>query len=193
MTPVEHPTEIEERQTTVAQERLSSELPRTAPLISPKSTAETVREEPPLNAPPVPPRNPVTRQPRRMPPGARWAWAMGMAVFGGLVWWIYGFAVAAAGLKIGQAMDMTTTLIVMLVAAVPALTCLIAGWLLRSWAGLIMAAVVYVAVTAIMWVLAIGGGPGDMTFWTIEFALYVGLPALVMSVIGTALGMLRSW
>lgn len=120
---------------------------------------------------------------------------MGIAlvVLGGLSWYLYGFVVAAFGFRLSEGQDFFTTLVAvvvaMLVAAVPALTCMASGWLLRSWWGLIATAVVYIAVSALLWVLAIGGGPGGMAFWTIEFALYVVVPAVVMSAIGTNIGM----
>lgn len=186
MTPVEHPAEIEERQTTIAQERPQGELPRTAPLIPPASTMETRREEPPLDTPPAPPGTPPVAQ-RWRPSGGRWAWSIALVVLGGLAWWIYGFILGTVGFSIGGGRDVFSILISTLVAAVPALTCLVAGWLLRSWSGMIVAAVVYVAASAAMWVLA---AVGDLV--TAEFALYVVMPAIVMGAIGAAIGISRA-
>lgn len=73
-------------------------------------------------------------------------------------------------------------------AIVPATTCLLAGWLLRSWWGLVVAPVLYVGAVALMLVLFIGIA-GQLP---IEFAWYVVLPAVVMSAIGTAIGMYRA-
>ncbi len=122
------------------------------------------------------------------PTRGRWLLGLGLAVLGGLSWWVYGFAVNAIGFSV-SGRDIGTILLATLVAAVPAVTCLVAGWLLRSWTGLFAATGVYVVVSAFMWVLAIGGGPGGMTFLTGEFALYVVLPGVVLSAIGTLIGM----
>ena len=118
--------------------------------------------------------HPVTR--------SRWALAIGLTVLGGLSWFPIGFGVAASGSNI---------LLQMLVGAIPALTCLAAGWLLRSWVGLVVAAVVYIAVSAVAWVLFVGGGPSGMAFWTTEFAVAAVLPGVVMSAVGAAIGMYR--
>lgn len=196
MTPTEQPKATDERQTAVAQELPPSDLPRTAPLYPPEGTKGTVearREEVPPAAPPVPPRGPTAEQQRQTPSAGRWALGIALVVLGGLSWYLYGFVVAAFGFRLSEGQDFFTTLVAvvvaMLVAAVPALTCMASGWLLRSWWGLIATAVVYIAVSALLWVLAIGGGPGGMAFWTIEFALYVVVPAVVISAIGTNIGM----
>jgi hypothetical protein len=100
-----------------------------------------------------------------------------------LAWWIYGFVLGAVGFSLSGGRDVFSILVSTLVAAVPALTCLVAGWLLRSWSGMIVAALVYVAASALMWMLA---AVGDLV--TAEFALYVVLPAVVLSAIGTFIG-----
>jgi hypothetical protein len=112
----------------------------------------------------------------RAPTRGQWLLSLGLSVVGGLAWFIAGFGVAAGGL------------VAVLFGILPALTCLVAGWLLRSWWGLVATAVVYIAVSAVMWVLAVGGGPDGMAFLTVTFALYVVLPGVALSAIGTAIG-----
>lgn len=77
-----------------------------------------------------------------------------------------------------------------LTAVVLAAACLLAGWLLRSWWGFVAAPVVYAGVHVLS-NLAFGGAAGGAgwTAWTAGFALYIVLPAVVMSAIGTLLGM----
>ena len=72
-------------------------------------------------------------------------------------------------------------------AALPAVMCLVAGWLLRSWWGLVASAVVYVAASAYMWFAFVTNFP-----LPVEFVWYVVLPAVVMSAIGTAIGKYRA-
>ncbi|MGE5333777.1 MAG: hypothetical protein ACM3N4_03680, partial [Nitrososphaerota archaeon] len=78
-----------------------------------------------------------------------------------------------------------------LVGAVPALACLAAGWLLRSWWGLAATVIVYLAASALLWFFAIVG-VGDVQAWLVAFPLYAVLPAVVMSAIGTAIGIARA-
>ncbi len=75
-----------------------------------------------------------------------------------------------------------------LYAIVLASTCLLAGWLLRSWWGLVVASLVYAGGAALV-SLTFGGGTGDWPIWAVGFLLYIILPAIVMSAIGTAIGM----
>lgn len=70
-------------------------------------------------------------------------------------------------------------------AVLLAATCLLAGWLLRSWVGFVAAPLVYVGIAILPYQQLFGSGSG----WTGEFALYIVLPAVVMSAIGTAIGM----
>ncbi len=104
-----------------------------------------------------------------------------MTVLGALSWFFFIWGVASGN-----------TLIAILSAAVPAVTCLVAGWLLRSWWGLVAAALVYTVVSAPLWTLFGGGGPAGMSFLTFAFALCIVLPAVVMAAIGTAIGMYRA-
>ncbi len=115
----------------------------------------------------------------RRPTARQWLLGLGLTVLGGLAWFIAGFGVAGGGV------------LAVLVAIVPALTCLAAGWLLGSWWGFIASAAVYVVASAGMWVLAVGGGPAGMAFLTVGFILYVVVPGVVLAAIGTALGMYR--
>lgn len=128
--------------------------------------------------PPVPPRYPPTAPPRRGPSAGRWALGLGLVIAGGLSWFIVGFGLVFAGSNVALGVA---------VGALPALTCLAAGWLLRSWTGAVVTEVVYLAVSALMWVLAIVGA-GDTQAWTVAFPLYAALPAVVLGAIGTAIG-----
>lgn len=56
-----------------------------------------------------------------MPPGVRWALAIGLTVIGGLSWFVFGWGLAYGSVPIAA-----------LAALVPAATCLAAGWL-RPW------------------------------------------------------------
>lgn len=84
---------------------------------------------------------------------------------------IWGFAIAAWGPLAG---------------IVPALTCLAAAWLLRSWVGLVVTSVVYVVIGGIMWVLAVSDSLNLNYVWAIV------LPGVVLAALGTALGMYLS-
>ncbi len=70
------------------------------------------------------------------------------------------------------------------------LTCLLAAWLLRSWLGFLVTVVAYVAATALILVLLNGGG--TLMFVSLGFVLYILVPAVVMSAVGTLIGMLRA-
>ncbi len=172
-----HTKETEERQAVVGQERPPvEELP--APVAGERaSRQEATPATVPSAAPPIPPRHPLTARRRQMPPGGRWALGIGLVVLGAFSWYVLGFGVAYA----------PNMFYAMLVAALPAVTCLVAGWLLRSWWGLVAAAVVYVAVGVPIWVLFVSNFP-----LPVEFVWYVVLPAVVMSAIGTAIGMYRA-
>ena len=123
-------------------------------------------------------------EPEPLPPGVRWALGLGLVVLGGLSWLIFCWSLVH-----GQ--PQKVVLSAFLLAFLPALTCLAAGSLLRSWSGLVVAPVVYVVVSALLWVPLVGGGPAGLTFLTIDFALYVVVPAVIMSALGTAIGMYR--
>ena len=77
-----------------------------------------------------------------------------------------------------------------LAAILLAVTCLLGGWLLRSWWGLVVVPVVYAGIPALVSQLMGGTISGDV--WPVGFALYIVLPAVVMSAIGTAIGMYRA-
>lgn len=78
-------------------------------------------------------------------------------------------------------------LVGILFASVLAGTCLLAGWLLHSWWGLVVAPVVYVGVAVLTSQLF--GGVYNWSIWLVGFALYIVLPAVGMSAIGTIIGM----
>ena len=122
---------------------------------------------------------------RGMPPAGRWALGLGLVVIGGLSWFIVGWGLVFA---VNQGLTLTGILASVLVAVVPAVTCLVAGWLMRSWWGMVAAIVVYAAVSALLWMLAIVGA-GDTQAWLVVFPLYVVLPGVVMAAIGAIIGM----
>lgn len=70
------------------------------------------------------------------------------------------------------------------------LTCALAGWLLRSWLGLLVTALAYIAAIALILTGTSGGGP--LPFASYGGVLYIVLPAVVMSAIGTFIGMWRA-
>lgn len=132
---------------------------------------------PPRMAPTLPGGAPVARK-QELAPVERWQVGLGLSlvVLGGLSWLFLGY-----GVRNGN-------MLVLLLAAVPALTCLAAGWLMRSWWGLVAAALVYMVVSAPLWYGLSIGAPAT----TADFALYVVLPAVVMSAIGTVIGRSRA-
>jgi hypothetical protein len=72
-----------------------------------------------------------------------------------------------------------------LYAIVIAATCLLAGWLLRSWWGCVVVSIAYLCGFALA-ILPSGVST------VVGFVLYIVLPAVVMSVIGTVIGMQRA-
>lgn len=77
-----------------------------------------------------------------------------------------------------------------------ALTCLVGAWVARSWLGFLVVPLAYLvnATLVVMILNAMGGGPGSALFrgiGQIEYVLYLVLPAVAMSAIGTAIGMYR--
>lgn len=103
-----------------------------------------------------------------------------------------GYFAPTVGYIPGMQGDVVFTISAIFYAVVLAASCLLAGWLLRSWWGLVVAPVAYagVAILATL-VLPWFGGGGDWGVWPVGFALYIVLPAIVMSAIGTAIGMYR--
>jgi hypothetical protein len=166
--------DMDEQQTIVGQERPPME--ETLPSVSEarESRQEGMSAAVPSATPPVPPRHLLTAHRRQLPPAGRWALGIGLVVLGALSWLVLGFIVASA----------PNVFYALLVAALPAVTCLAAAWLVRSWWGLVAAAGVYVAAAALIWLFAVS------TSLSAEFVGYIVLPALVMSAIGTAIGML---
>lgn len=108
--------------------------------------------------------------------GGRWALSLSLPILGGLSWFLFGWSVAWGN-----------ALIATLASIAPAVTCLVAGWLLRSWWGLVATVAVYMAVSALIWGLFVVG-PGDLQAWALTFPLHVALPGLVMAAIGTIAG-----
>jgi len=112
----------------------------------------------------------------RSPGGGRWALSLSLPILGGLSWFLFGWGIAGGNLLIGA-----------VAAILPAVTCLVAAWLLRSWWGLVAIVVVYAGVSALIWGLFIVG-PGDAQAWTVTYPLAVVLPGLVMAAIGAFIG-----
>ena len=133
----------------------------------------------PTATPPAPPSYPPPAPRRQGPSGWRWALGIGLVVIGALSWFIVGWGLVFAG---------SNAAVAMAVGAIPALTCLAAGWLLQSWTGAVVTEVVYLAVSALMWMLFIVG-VGDTQAWAVAFPLYAALPAVVLGAVGTAIGM----
>lgn len=157
---------------------------------TPDPTIEARQEEQPLAAPPVPPpafapiapRVVIATSQHEVSPAERWRIGLGLgsAAIGGLSWIFFGY-----GIRNGN-------LLLFVLALLPALWCLAAGWLLRSWWGFVLAPVVYAGVTFLTSIGFGGLGGIDWAFWTRGFALYIVLPAVVMSAIGTSIGMYRA-
>lgn len=77
----------------------------------------------------------------------------------------------------------------MLYAIALASTCLLAGWVIRSWWGALASVVVY---SAIAIGVASVTGPGGSSLPLTGYALYILLPAVVMSALGMGIGMARA-
>lgn len=103
-----------------------------------------------------------------------------------------GYPAASARFLPGGQFGVEFTVSMILYAVVLSATCLLAGWLLRSWWGLVVTPVVYVAVAAFASMLPWFGGGTDFSGWIGGFVLYIVLPAVVMSAIGTAIGMYQA-
>lgn len=189
MTPVSR-TSIDERPS-IEQGGPPAEPPPATPQAPSADMVEAHgKAEPPAQpaAPPTPPGSgTVARQPRN-PSGGRWALALGLAFLGGLTWFIFGWGIVFATF---QGPDIAAILVGAVSALLPAVTCLVAGWLLRSWRGMVATSVVYVVAAALLWALAIAG-VGDLQVWLVAFPLYVVLPGMAMAAIGTVIGMRRT-
>lgn len=75
-----------------------------------------------------------------------------------------------------------------------AVPCLMAGWLLHSWSAVVAAPVIYVATaTGVAGLMAsAGGGVGTNGISAFAVVVYLVLPAVVMSAMGTAMGLYRA-
>lgn len=104
-----------------------------------------------------------------------------------------GYLAPPVGYMPGAQLGPEFTVSMILYAVALAATCLLAGWLLSSWWGFVLAPVVYASVAVLATLLLPWFGySGDMQVWTTGFLLYIVLPAVVMSAIGTAIGMYRA-
>ena len=113
---------------------------------------------------------------------SRWISALSLAIAGG-------FLTQPLGNMPGPIMHAGTVLDYIpgiLFAIVFAMTCLLAGWLLRSWWGCVVVSIVYVGGAALPILLFT---PFSLSNLIVGFVLYIVLPAVVMSVIGTVIGM----
>jgi hypothetical protein len=117
-----------------------------------------------------------------------WIASLGPVIAGGFLTQPLGNMPGMLGMQAMQG-DVLGILPGILYAIVLAATCLLAGWLLRSWWGFVVAPIVYAGVAAL--VSQSIGGASDWPIWTVGFVLYIVLPAVVMSAIGTAIGMYR--
>ena len=117
---------------------------------------------------------------------SRWITALSLVIAGGFLTQPLGNMPGMLGM---QAMpgDVLGILPGIIYAIVLAATCLLAGWLLRSRWGSVVAPIVYASVAAL--VSQSIGGASDWPIWPVGFVLYIVLPAVVMSAIGTAIGM----
>ncbi len=118
---------------------------------------------------------------------SRWIAALAPILVAGFLAFNYSGVIFVNLTTIAQG-DLWRRVVSLLVALILSTTCLLAGWLLRAWWGIVVATVAYVGAA-----LFASGGYGAGEFlggWLMwPFALYIVLPALVMSVIGTAIGM----
>ncbi len=117
---------------------------------------------------------------------SRWIAALGPASVGGFF-----AAIAAADYTpfgVWSLRDLGGRIFVLALAA----TCMLAGWLLRSWWGLVVVPLVYVGAAyagiAALAADTLGGSVDFSAVFTREFALYIVPAAVAMSVIGTAIG-----
>lgn len=115
-----------------------------------------------------------------MPPSGRWALGLGLVVVGACL--------VGVLVPFGSGMDGLAILLAILFATM----CLVAGWLVRSWWGLIAIPVVYVAIAALMRALFVVNAPPDVGVLTGRFALSVVAPAVALSAVGTAIGRYRA-
>lgn len=119
---------------------------------------------------------------------SRWVAALALVIAGGLLASDGPIGLAYAGSLIGDVMiNITGILLAIGVGA----TCLLAGWLWRSWWGFLMAPIVYVGVAALVSQPYAGWG-NWAAWWTMGVVEYIIAPAVVMSAIGTIIGMYRA-
>ncbi len=102
-----------------------------------------------------------------------WALALSLPIAGGFFAGMYCFSAPVS------LFDAT----VVLVASV---TCLLAGVVLRSWRGLLIPPIAYLALAAFVAFKWVGADLG------VDFALFAVLPSVLMSAIGTTIGMFAS-
>ncbi len=121
---------------------------------------------------------------------SRWIAALAPALVAGTLAFNNSGAIFVDPANLAQGRDVWASVMSLLVALALSTTCLLAGWLLRSWWGAVAATLMY---TGPILLLAQFGGYGVSEFlsgWlTLRFTLYILLPAVVMSVIGAAIGM----
>lgn len=115
-----------------------------------------------------------------------WIVAIGPALVGAFL----------AGIAYGVGITSGDVLRILLLIAL-ALTCLVGAWVARSWVGFIVVPLAYLVnatLVVMIWSAMGAAGPGSNLFQgivQIEYVLYLVLPAVVMSAIGTAIGMYR--
>ncbi len=121
---------------------------------------------------------------------SRWIAALAPALVSGYLAFNYSSVIQVDPTALAQGRNVWTSVVSLLIALVFSATCLLAGWLLRSWWGALAATIAYAGPPFVMFVWSGGYGVGKLAGWlVIRFTLYILLPAVVMSVIGTVLSM----
>jgi len=113
---------------------------------------------------------------------SRWISALSLAITGGFVTLLFNSNIPGLITQTGSVLEYLT---VILFAFVFAVTCLLAGWLLRSWWGCVVVSIAYVCGSAL---LIMNFARVSFSIMVVWFVLYSILPAVVMSVIGTVIG-----
>lgn len=119
----------------------------------------------------------------------RWIAALAPVVAAGLLSFQLGNMPGMLGMRIPAGTAGWSALPGVLYATVLAATCLLAGWLLRSWWALVVAPLAYAVAAAVVSQIFAAAEPSNV--WTLGFALYILAPAVVMAAIGTAIGKVR--
>lgn len=116
---------------------------------------------------------------------SRWIAALAPPLVAGLAAYSYSGVINVDLTNLAH-VDIGSGVVSLLATLVLSATCLLAGWLLRSWWGALATLVAYAGPA---FVVALGFD-GILGAWLIiRFILYILVPAVVMTAIGTAIGM----